>query len=303
MANTRLSMRKIREILRICWGSGLSARQAAASCGVGRTTIKEYLDRAERAGLSWPLPEDLDDAALENRLFPSSIPLDVERRNMPSFDYLRKELTRKHVTLQLLWHEYKEKNPEGYEYSQFCLRYRAWLKTLDVALRQDYKAGEKLFVDFAGDTIPIHDPQTGTVVPAYLFVAALGASNYTYAEAVLSQDLPSWISLHVHTFEFMGAVPMITVPDNPRVGVTHPCRYEPDLNPTYQDMAAHYDTAVIPARVKKPKDKAKVESAVLIAERWIIAALRNHTFFGIGDLNRAIREKLEGLQRRGPCRS
>jgi len=298
MANTRLSMRKIREILRICWGNGLSARQAATSCGVGRTTIKEYLDRAQQAGLSWPLPEDLDDAALENRLFPSSIPLDAERRNMPSFDYLRKELTRKHVTLQLLWHEYKEKIPEGYEYSQFCLRYRAWLKTLDVALRQDYKAGERLFVDFAGDTIPIHDPKTGTVAPAYLFVAALGASNYTYAEAVSHQDLPSWISLHVHTFEYFGAVPMITVPDNPKVGVTHPCRYEPDLNPTYQDMATHYNTAVVPARVKKPKDKAKVESAVLIAERWIIAALRNHTFFDIGELNKAIGEKLEDFNNR-----
>jgi transposase len=298
MANTRLSMRKIREILRICWGSGLSARQAAASCGVGRTTIKEYLDRAQRAGLSWPLSDDLDDTTLENRLFPSSIPLHTQRRDMPPFEYLRKELTRKHVTLQLLWHEYKEKNPEGYEYSQFCLRYRSWLKTLDVALRQDYKAGEKLFVDFAGDTVLIHDPATGAVIPAYLFVAALGASNYTYAEAVLSQDLPSWISLHVHTFEFMGAVPEIVVPDNPKVGVTHPCRYEPDLNPTYQDMAAHYHTAVIPARVKKPKDKAKVESAVLIAERWIIASLRNHTFFSIGELNVAIKEKLVDLNNR-----
>lgn len=298
MANTRLSMRKIREILRVCWGNGLSARQAAASCGVSRTTIKEYLDRAEKAGLSWPLPDDLDDPALENRLFPSSIPLEVERRNMPSFDYIRKELARKHVTLQLLWHEYKEKNPEGYEYSQFCLRYRAWLKTLEVALRQDYKAGEKLFVDFAGDTIPIHDPRTGAVVPAYLFVAALGASNYTYAEAVLSQDLPSWISLHVHTFEFMGAVPAIVVPDNTRTGVTHPCRYEPDLNPTYQEAMVHYGTAVIPARVKKPKDKAKVESAVLIAERWIIAALRNHTFFSIGELNRAVRERIEDFNNR-----
>jgi transposase len=298
MANTRLSMRKIREILRICWGGGLSARQAGASCGVGRTTIKEYLDRAEQAGLSWPLPEELDDAALEHRLFPSTIPLDVERRNMPSFDYLRKELTRKHVTLQLLWREYKEKNPEGYEYSQFCLRYRAWLKTLDVTLRQDYKAGEKLFVDFAGDTIPIHDPHTGGTTPASLFVACLGASNYTYAEAVLSQDLPSWISLHVRTFEFIGAVPAIIVPDNTRTGVTHPCRYEPDLNPTYQDMAAYYHTAVIPARVKKPRDKAKVESAVLIAERWIIAALRNHTFFDIGELNKAVRERLEEFNNR-----
>lgn len=292
MANTRLSMRKIREVLRICWGSGLSARQAAASCGIGRATVREYLDRAQRAGLTWPLPGDLDDTALEMRLFPSSIPLNVETRNMPSFEYIRGELTRKHVTLQLLWHEYREKSPEGYEYSQFCLRYRAWRSTLDVALRQDYKAGEKLFVDFAGDTIPVHDPLTGAVTPAYLFVATLGASNYTYAEAVPAQNLPAWISLHVHTFEFMGCVPAIIVPDNTRTGVTRPCRYEPDLNPTYQDMAAYYGTTVIPARVRKPRDKAKVESAVLVAERWIIAALRNHTFFGIGDLNRAIREKL-----------
>lgn len=298
MANTRLSMRKIKEILRLCWGNGLSARQTAASCGVGRTTIKEYLDRAEKAGLFWPLPDDLDDATLEHRLFPSSIPLDVEQRSMPPFEYIRKELTRKHVTLQLLWHEYKEKNPEGYEYSQFCLRYRSWQKTLDVSLRQDYNAGEKLFVDFAGDTIPIHDPATGATIPASLFVATLGASNYTYAEAVLSQDLPAWIGLHVHAFEFMGVTPAIVVPDNPKVGVTHPCRYEPDLNPTYQDMAAHYRTAVIPARVKKPKDKAKVESAVLIAERWIIAALRNHTFFSIGELNRAVKEKLKDFNER-----
>src|SRR5208337_4931802 len=286
-------MRKIKEVLRLCWANGLSARQAARSCGVGRTTIKEYLDRAEKAGLSWPLSEDSDEASLEHLLFPSTIPLSVERRNMPSFDYLFKELRRKHVTLQLLWHEYRESNPEGYQYSQFCLRYRAWLKTLDVTLRQDYKAGEKLFVDFAGDTIPIHDPATGAVTPAYLFVAALGASNYTYAEAVLSRELPSWIRLHVHTFEFMGGVPEIVVPDNVTTGVTHPCRYEPDLNPTYQDFATYYSTAVIPARVRKARDKAKVESAVLIAERWIIAALRNHTFFSIGDLNRAIREKLE----------
>ncbi len=298
MANTRLSMRKIKEILRLCWGNGLSARQAALSCGTGRTTIKEYLDRAKKAGLSWPISEDLDEASLENLLFPSTIPLSAEKRNMPSFDYLFKELKKKHVTLQLLWHEYRQNNPDGYQYSQFCVRYRAWLKTLDVTLRQDYKAGEKLFVDFAGDTIPIHDPLTGAITPASLFVATLGASNYTYAEAVLSQDLPSWITAHVHTFEFMGAVPHITTPDNLRAGVTHPCRYEPDLNPTYQDMATHYGTTVIPARPAKPKDKAKVESAVLIAERWIIAALRNHTFFSMGELNRAIREKLTEFNNR-----
>ncbi len=298
MANKRLSMRKIREVLRLCWDKGLSSRQASGSCGVARGTVRNILDRAETAHLSWPLPEDLDDASLENLLFPSSVPLTTERRNMPSFDYIRTELTRKHMTLRLLWEEYRENNTDGYQYSQFCLRYRAWLGTLDVSLRQDYKAGEKLFVDYAGDTIPIHDPATGAITPAYLFVAALGASNYTYAEAVLSRELPSWIRLHVHTFEFMGGVPEIVVPDNVTTGVTHPCRYEPDLNPTYQDFATYYSTAVIPARVRKARDKAKVESAVLIAERWIIAALRNHTFFSIGELNRAIRQKLEEFNNR-----
>ncbi len=298
MAFRRLSMRKIKEVLRLCWHNGFTARQAAKSLGIARSTLKDYLDRAQRAGLSWPLPEDLDEGSLENLLFPSTVPLCVERRNMPSFDYLFKELARKHVTMQRLWHEYKEENPDGYQYSQFCLRYRHWKKTLDISLRQDYKAGEKLFVDYAGDTIPIHDPATHETTPAYLFVATLGASNYTYAEAVLSQSLPSWISSHIHTFEFMGAVPMITTPDNTKTGVTSPCRYEPDLNPTYQDMALHYGTTVIPARVKKPRDKAKVEASVLIAERWIMAALRNHTFFSIGELRKAVREKLEELNTR-----
>ena len=285
-------MRKIKEILRLCWEKGLSVRQAAQSCDVGRTTITEYLERAKKAGLSWPLPEGLDEASLENLLFPSSIPLDTERRNMPPFDYMNKELKRKHVTLQRLWEEYRENNPEGYQYSQFCLRYRAWAKGLDIALRQDYKAGEKLFVDYAGTTIPIRDPATGEVIPAYLFVATLGASNYSYVEAVLSRELPSWIKSHIHTFEYMGAVPEIVIPDNVRTGVTHPCRYEPDLNPTYQDAMVHYGTTVIPARVKKARDKAKVEVSVLITGRWIIAALRNHTFFSLAELNRAIKEKL-----------
>jgi transposase len=298
MANMRLSMRKIKEILRVCWGSGLSERQAAVSCGIGKTTVREYLDRARRAGLSWPLPEGLDETSLENLLFPSSIPLDAERRNMPPFDYINKELKRKHMTLRRLWEEYMEANSGGYQYSQFCLRYRAWAKTLDVALRQDYKAGEKLFVDYAGDTVPIHNPATGEVTPAYIFVATLGASNYSYVEGVLSRELPSWIGSHIHAFEYMGSVPEIVVPDNVRTGVTHPCRYEPDLNPTYQDMATHYGTTVIPARVNKARDKAKVESGVLIAERWILASLRNHTFFSIGDLNRAIREKLEDYNTR-----
>ncbi len=291
-------MRKIKEILRLCWEKGLSERQAATSCGVGKTTIREYLDRAKKAGLSWPLHEDFDETSLENLLFHSSIPLDAERRNMPSFEYINTELKRKHMTLQRLWEEYRENSPEGYQYSQFCLRYRAWVKGLDIALRQDYKAGEKLFVDYAGTTIPIHDPATGEAVSAYLFVATLGASNYSYVEAVLSRELPSWIRSHTHTFEYMGAVPEIVIPDNVLTGVTHPCRYEPDLNPTYQDMALHYGAAVIPARVKKARDKAKVEVSVLIAGRWIIAALRNHTFFSLAELNKAIKERLEDFNTR-----
>lgn len=295
MANVRLSMRKIQEILRLCWDNGMSARQVAQSCGIGRTAVREYLRRAEKAGITWPLPEGLDETALENLLFPSSIALSAEKRNMPANEYLFNECKKKHVTLKLLWHEYREKNPDGYEYSQFCLRYRAWLKTVDVSLRQDYKAGEKLFVDFAGDTIPLHDEMTGAVSKAYLFVATMGASNYCYAEAVLTQDLRSWISAHVHAYRFLGAVPLITVPDNLKAGVTRPCRYEPDINPTYQDMATHYGTTIIPARVAKPRDKAKVEQSVLLAERWIIASLRNHTFFSIAELNKAIWGKLGEL--------
>jgi transposase len=204
----------------------------------------------------------------------------------------------KGVTLQLLWCEYKQANPEGYQYSQFCKRYQNWLYKLDVCLRQEYRAGEKLFVDYAGQTIPLKNPLTGEIQEAPLFVATLGASNYTFAEATFSQDLPSWISSHVHAFEFLGGVPEILIPDNTKTAVTHPSRYEPDLNPTYRDLAEHYGTVVIPARVAKPRDKAKVESAVLLAERWILAALRNHTFFSLSELNHAISMKREELNSR-----
>jgi len=214
MANVRLSMRKIQEILRLCWHQNLSTRQAAASCGISQAAVVGYLARAKKAGLSWPLPEGLDEATLEHMLFSYPLPPDTARRNMPSYEYLHEELRKKHVTLQLLWKEYRDKNPEGYEYSQFCLHYRAWANTLDIALRQDYKAGEKLFVDFAGDTIPIHDPVTGATTEAHLFVATLGASNYSYVEATPSEELPFWVGCHIHTFEFMGAVPAIIIPDN-----------------------------------------------------------------------------------------
>jgi transposase len=213
-------------------------------------------------------------------------------------EYLYKEMKRRGVTLQLLWYEYRKGNPEGYQYSQFCHHYRLWTKKLDVTLRQEHRAGEKLFVDYAGQTVPIVDPSTGEVMQAQIFVAALGASNYTFAEASRAQDLPSWIRSHVHAFEFFGGVSDILVPDNLKAGVTHPCRYEPDLNPTYHDLAQHYGTTVIPARSGHPRDKAKVESAVLVSERWILAALRNHTFFSLAELNRSIAEKLQELNNR-----
>jgi transposase len=298
MAKERLSMRKIKEVLRLHFEHQQSARQIAKSCDISRSAVKEYLVRVQKAGLSWPLPPPLDDAALEDLLFPQTQPIHPERRQMPAMDYLHQERKRKGVTLQLLWHEYKEGNPEGYQYSQFCELYRQWTQKLDVCLRQEYRAGEKLFVDYAGQTIPIHDPLTGQTREAYLFVATLGASNYTFAEATLTQDLPSWIQSHVHAFEFFNGVSEILIPDNLKTGVTHPCRYEPDINPTYLDLAEHYGCAVIPTRTAKPKDKAKVESAVLIAERWILAALRNRTFFSLEELNPAIREKLREFNQR-----
>ena len=298
MVNRRLSMRKIREVIRLKWENKLSNRQIAKSCSISHSTVGDYLLRAELAGLSWPLDPKLDDAAIENLLFPLNQNPKSDRSRMPDMGYLYREMKKKGVTLQLLWYEYKQDNPDGYQHSQFCHLYRQWVKKLDVTLRQQHRAGEKLFIDYAGQTVPVIDPKTGEIHEAQIFIAALGASNYTFAEGTPGQDLPSWIRSHVHAFEFFGGVPYILVPDNLKAGVTKPCRYEPDINPTYQDLAEHYGTTVIPARPGKPRDKAKVESAVLVAERWILAALRNHTFFSLTELNKAIREKLFELNNR-----
>jgi transposase len=291
-------MRKIREVLRLKWIAGSSARQIAKSCNIARSTVKEYLSRAEDAGLTWPRACKLDDTALENMLYPKSPSTTLCRPRMPSMDYLHRELRRKAVTLQLLWYEYKQEHPAGYQYSFFCEQYRNWVKKLDPPLRQKHLAGEKMFVDFVGQTVDIIDSATGEVTKARIFIAVLGASNYTYAEAVSSESLPCWINAHIHAFEYFGGVPQIVVPDNLKAGVTKPCRYEPDINPTYQDLAEHYGTTVIPTRPGKPRDKAKVESAVLVAERWILAALRDHTFFSLTELNRAVAEKLRDLNKR-----
>jgi len=294
----RSTMRKIREILRLVIGEGLSRRQVAAATGSPYSTIADHLARAQRAGLGWPLPEGMDDAALEARLFTKAEAPPSSSRPLPDWTLVHHELHRKGVTLQLLWMEYKERFPDGYQYTQFCRHYRTWQGRLDLVMRQEHRAGEKLFVDFAGMTLPITDPDTGEVWQAELFVAVLGASNYTYAEALASQALPHWISAHVHAFAFLGGCSAIIVPDNLRSAVSRAHRYEPDINRTYEEMAAHYGCAIIPARPYKPRDKAKAESGVLLAERWILAALRQRTFFSLAEANAAIAERLTWLNER-----
>ena len=291
-------MRRIKEVLRLSWGCQQSQRQVALQCSISRPCVGEYLRRATHAGLSWPLPPDLDDAQLDRLLFPPAPNLPAEQRGVPDWSSVYEELRKKSVTKFLLWQEYRERNPNGYNYSWFCDRYRQWLGTRDLSMRQHHRAGEKLFIDYAGHTISVIDAHTGEQSPAQIFVAVLGASNYTFAEATATQSLPDWIGSHVRAFEFFQAVPEILVPNNLKSGVTTPHRYEPDLNPTYQDMAQHYNVVVIPARVRRPKDKSKAELGVQVVSRWILAALRNHTFFSLQQLNARIAELLVSLNDR-----
>lgn len=298
MPAKRLSMRKIKEVLRL-QAQGLSNRQIAKACAVSRPSVAEYIRRARVAQLHWPLPEGLSEAEIEQRLFPPQPTISTDKRPLPDWQALHAELRRhKHVTLDLLWQEYKEANPDGFQYSWFCHHYRKWTGKLDLVMRQEHRAGEKLFVDYAGQTVEVIDSQTGEVTNAQIFVAVLGASNYTFAEATRSQSLPDWIGSHVRAFTFLGGVPEIVVPDNLRSAVKKSCRYEPDINPTYQDMSTHYNTAVVPARVRKPQDKAKAENGVLVVERWILARLRNRRFFSMAALNQAIGELLSHLNNR-----
>ena len=299
MPRPRAAMRKIREVLRLHEAEHLSSRAVGIAVGLPRTTVRNYIDRAREVGLHWPLPDDLDDRDLEERLFGRAAPPPVIlRRPEPDWAAIHAEMRRPHVTLMLLWSEYRERCRDGFAYSWFAERYRAYADHLDVVLRGHHRAGEKLFLDFAGDKIKIVDPETGVISEAELFVAVLGASNYTYAEALPAQSLPHWTAAHVHAFEFIGGVPALLVPDNLRSAVTRADRYEADLNRTYEELAAHYGTAIMPARPHKPRDKAKVEAGVLIVERWILAALRNRTFFSLAEANAAIRERLEWLNAR-----
>jgi transposase len=290
----RLPMRKIREALRLR-ADGFSGRRVAQSLSIGRATISEYFRRADLEDLSWPLPADLSDVDLERRLFPYSPGEARLAVPLPDWAYVHAELRRKGVTLSLLWEEYRGVHPDGYGYSRYCELYTRWEGKLSPVMRQRHPAGERLFVDYAGPTVDVVCPKTGEVRTAQIFVATLGASNYTYVEATWTQGLPDWISSHVRCLEFFGGVAAQLVPDNLKSGVTKACFYDPAINRTYGDLARHYDTAIVPARPRKPKDKAKVEGAVLIAERWILARLRNQRFFGLDEVNAAIRPLLDQL--------
>ena len=295
MARARLSMRKIREVLRLK-ASGLSFRAIARVCLIGKSTVREYLERAAEAGLTWPLPEGLSEEELERRLFPGE-PVSARKEPEPNWGEIHRELRKKGVTRQLLWEEYRRGAPQGYHYSRFCERYRQWTKALLPVLRMPHKAGEKMFVDYAGMSVPYTDRQTGETRDAAVFVATLGASSLTYAEAQASQELTNWISGHVRAFEYFGGVTEAVVPDNTKTGVSSACFYEPEINPTYQALAEFYRAAVLPTRVKHPRDKAKAETGVKVVE-MLLARLRKRQFFSLEEINEALRPLLEELNDR-----
>lgn len=298
MAAERLSMRQLKEILRQKLVLGRSHRQIARSVGVSPGSVGGAVCRATHAGVDWAQVEALDERELETRLYGSAQDAAGAARPMPDMAYIHTERSRPGVTLALLHLEYLEQHPDGYRYTQFCEVYRRWAKKKRLSMRQVHRAGEKLFVDFSGKKPHTVDRKTGEVIEVELFVAVLGASNYTYAEATLSQKVEDWIGAHVRAFEFLGGVPRDVVCDQLKSGVTTPCRYDPKIQRTYEELAQHYDTTVLPARPAHPKDKAKVEGGVLIAQRWILARLRNRTFFSLEELNAAIAELVDDLNAR-----
>jgi transposase len=295
MPQERLTMRKIKEILRLKYEAGLSNRAIAGACNISNSTVGEYLRRAEAAGIGWPVGE-LSEDELYEKLFGEPTPAPEKARPLPDWEEVRKELRKKGVTLRLIWVEYIEKYPDGYKHSQFEEYYRRWKKTHgEPSMRNTHVGGERMQVDYAGLKMALVHPETGEVSQVPVFVAILPASNYTYAEAQSSANQCNWNNGHVRAIEFFGGVVRIVVPDNLKTGITKPNYYEPDINPAYQALAEHYQFAVLPARIKKPKDKGKVENGVQNVERWVIAPLRNRTFFSLAALNQAIRERLEVL--------
>lgn len=299
MPTKRISMRKLRDILRLRLQGQLSMRQIRNSLRISLGAIQKVLHKAGELHLDWEAIKKLDDQELASLFYPTSDNRVSTQFQMPDFDDIHKQLPDKGITKQLLWEEYTQQYPNRcYSYAQFCHLYLQWQKKLRRSMRQVHKAGEKLFVDYAGQTVPIVNPETGEVKDAQIFVAVMGASSYTFAEASWSQSLPDWVNSHARAFTFLGGVPDLVVPDNLKSGVTKACRYDPDINPAYQQLAAHYGTAVVPARPRKPKDKAKAEVGVQIIERWILARLRHQTFFSLHELNQCIRVLLDDVNRR-----
>ena len=278
--------------------AGCRSGRSPGACGLSQGAISRYLSRARAAGLAWPLPEDLDDARLEALLFPPPSGTPADQRPMPDWAWVHRELRRPDVTLALLWEEYRAGVTDGFGYSWFCDLYRGWAGRLKPTMRQVHVAGEKLFVDFAGRTAEVIDAGTGEIIPVQIFVAVLGASSFTYAEAAWSQKLPDWIAAHVRAFAYFGGAARQTVSDNLKAGITKASFHEPMVNRTYADMARHYRTAIVPARPYKPRDKAKVEVGVQVVGRWILARLRHRRFFSLADLNAAIRALLDDLNNR-----
>jgi transposase len=291
-------MRKTKEILRLKFEADLGNHKIGRALGISASTVWEALMRAQAAGITWPLAEKMSEGELERRLYPNANAVVRQNANIPDWQTVQTELRKKHVTRRLLWEEYRLLHPDGYEYSWFCQHFHAWQKDIDVVMRQEHKLGERVFVDWAGDTIPIIDEETGEVSDCYLFLGVLGASNYIFACPALRQDSATFLSLHVHMFEFFGGVPELLIIDNLKTGVTSPSYYEPDLNPAYAALAEHYGCAVLPARPRRPKDKAKVENAVLLVERRIFAALRNRQFFSLDEVKEAVAIELRKLNER-----
>lgn len=292
-------MRRVREILRLKHECGATDRAIARSLSIARSTVALTLERVAATGLRWPLPAALSDRVLEAMLYAGhGSQQGARRKTEPDWAYVHHELRRPGVTLMLLWEEYRQRDPGGYRYSRWCELYRAWEGRLSPTMRQAHPAGERMFVDYAGQTVDLIDGRTGEIRAAQIFVAAMGASNYTYAEASWTQTLPDWIGAHVRALAFMGGVPAQLVPDNPKVGVDRANWYEPGINRTYLGLATHYGTAILPTRTRKPRDKAKVEVAVLVVERWILARLRNRRFFSLAELNQAIAEHMPSAHRR-----
>jgi transposase len=295
----RLDMRLIKEVLRLKFAASLSHRQIAAALRIGIGTVSNYLAAFERAGLTYPLPSEIDEAELERLLFPPSAPLTPASLILPDFAEVQEQLRIKGVTRQLLWEEYRfQHGAQAYSYTQFCVLYQRWLARRRLSMRQTHRPGEKMFVDYCGKTVSVINAASGEVSEAQIFVAVLGASNYTFAEATHSQKLEDWTGSHTRAFAFFGGVPQLVVPDNLKSAVTRACRYEPLLNQTYEEMLRHYNTVALPARPYKPKDKAKAEVGVQVVTRWILARLRNQQFFSLFELNLAIRRLLEELNNR-----